>query len=481
MRKLELVLSSLRSRLRLSDLVVGGERSASRSDERPGGLQRHAAEQRVPSGAEDAALRTPKAERPMSAAAGAQQSRAWPKARILRSFRDDFVVAECFFRVVWEPLHRERMLRKPEQPSTRIASRRIARVLAGAVLSGLLGPVAFAGQASALGPGTGTLGSVSGTVTQTVVPVTRVASNAVAPVSKAVTQTVAPVTQVAGNAVAPVSKAVTQTVAPVTQVAGNAVAPVSKAVTQTVVPVTQVAGNAVAPVSKAVTQTVVPVTRVASNAVAPVSKAVTQTGSSGLGTLAVGSSPSPSGPSGALPIVGGRAPRLPLSAAKPIGGGGESASTMPAAGASSSPVHTPLAGGGSGGPGGASPSGGSSGSHGPRSGSAGLLPGSGSLLPSSLASTTIASLGGLLATGASREAHNGTRPASGVSTATPGPSPGPGGGSAPSGGASGFGFSVFLTLAGLLVLGAPWATRRTRLASESWLVAPFLLMPERPG
>jgi hypothetical protein len=65
---------------------------------------------------------------------------------------------------------------------------------------------------------------------------------------------------------------------------------------------------------------------------------------------------------------------------------------------------------------------------------------------------------------------------------SPAPAPAPVGGSTPAGGgASGFGFSVLLTLAGLLVLGAPWAGRRMRLASESWSPAPFLLMPERPG
>jgi hypothetical protein len=62
------------------------------------------------------------------------------------------------------------------------------------------------------------------------------------------------------------------------------------------------------------------------------------------------------------------------------------------------------------------------------------------------------------------------------------PAPVPVGGFSPeAGSSSGFAFSVFLTLAGLLVLGAPWARRRMRLASEPWPTAPFVLMPERPG
>jgi hypothetical protein len=59
------------------------------------------------------------------------------------------------------------------------------------------------------------------------------------------------------------------------------------------------------------------------------------------------------------------------------------------------------------------------------------------------------------------------------------PSPAPGG-VAPGATASGFGLSIFV-LAGLLVLGAPPARRRLRLSSEPWRVAPFVLLPERPG
>ncbi len=64
----------------------------------------------------------------------------------------------------------------------------------------------------------------------------------------------------------------------------------------------------------------------------------------------------------------------------------------------------------------------------------------------------------------------------------PSPSPsGPAGVSGAGAGASGFGLLLFSTLAGLLLLAAPRAMRRLRLASEPWRQAPFVLAPERPG
>jgi hypothetical protein len=64
----------------------------------------------------------------------------------------------------------------------------------------------------------------------------------------------------------------------------------------------------------------------------------------------------------------------------------------------------------------------------------------------------------------------------------------PANGSAPSGasggsamGPSGLALSGFLTLAGLLLLGAPRAMRRLRLSCEPWRTACFVLIPERPG
>ena len=48
-------------------------------------------------------------------------------------------------------------------------------------------------------------------------------------------------------------------------------------------------------------------------------------------------------------------------------------------------------------------------------------------------------------------------------------------------GAAGLIFPGFLTLAGLLLAGAPRAMRRLRLSCEPWLTACFVLIPERPG
>jgi hypothetical protein len=44
-----------------------------------------------------------------------------------------------------------------------------------------------------------------------------------------------------------------------------------------------------------------------------------------------------------------------------------------------------------------------------------------------------------------------------------------------------FGFSLFLLLAGLLALGAPWARRLLRPSGRSRRPASFVLIPERPG
>jgi hypothetical protein len=66
--------------------------------------------------------------------------------------------------------------------------------------------------------------------------------------------------------------------------------------------------------------------------------------------------------------------------------------------------------------------------------------------------------------------------------AAPAPGSAPSGASgAASGGGSGAGVSSFLTLAGLLLLGAPRAMRRLRLSCEPWLAGCFVLIPERPG
>lgn len=67
---------------------------------------------------------------------------------------------------------------------------------------------------------------------------------------------------------------------------------------------------------------------------------------------------------------------------------------------------------------------------------------------------------------------------------SPAPEPAPGGasGAAVGGGApGGVALSIFLTLAGLLLLGGPRAMRRLRLSCQPWLTACFVLIPERPG
>ena len=64
---------------------------------------------------------------------------------------------------------------------------------------------------------------------------------------------------------------------------------------------------------------------------------------------------------------------------------------------------------------------------------------------------------------------------------SPGPGPAPAGAAGSSAGATGLALSGFLTLAGLLLLGAPRAMRRLRLSCQPWRTACFVLIPERPG
>jgi hypothetical protein len=60
-------------------------------------------------------------------------------------------------------------------------------------------------------------------------------------------------------------------------------------------------------------------------------------------------------------------------------------------------------------------------------------------------------------------------------------SPSPGGAAGAATGGSGVApLSTFLTLAGLLLLGAPRVLRRLRLSCEPWLAGCFVLVPERP-
>jgi hypothetical protein len=68
-----------------------------------------------------------------------------------------------------------------------------------------------------------------------------------------------------------------------------------------------------------------------------------------------------------------------------------------------------------------------------------------------------------------------------ASSPLPAPSPSPGGTLGAVASATGMAFSIFLTLAGLLLIGGSAMTRRLRFASEPWRAAPFVLIPERPG
>jgi hypothetical protein len=79
--------------------------------------------------------------------------------------------------------------------------------------------------------------------------------------------------------------------------------------------------------------------------------------------------------------------------------------------------------------------------------------------------------------------HGGSGPGGSPLTSAPGPAPGGSSGvatGAGSSGGSGTGVSIFITLAGLLLLGAPRALRRLQRAFEPWLAGCFVLIPERP-
>jgi hypothetical protein len=80
-----------------------------------------------------------------------------------------------------------------------------------------------------------------------------------------------------------------------------------------------------------------------------------------------------------------------------------------------------------------------------------------------------------------KEHSNSTRPVSAEVPSTPVPSPPPAGSSGAMASSFGIAFSIFFTLASLLLLGGLPAMRRLRLASEPWRAAPFVLIPERPG
>jgi hypothetical protein len=309
------------------------------------------------------------------------------------------------------------MLSKPHDASARSADKRTA--LAAAV-AGLLVALAFAGQAGADVPMAGAPSSVTTPAIQSVASTGQ---------NVAAAQPGKDLPQAAGDVVAPAVRTATQTT-------GSVVAPATKVVTQGVSSATRPAGDVVAPAVRTATQStgsvVAPATKVVTQGVGSATRAIAATTHAASDTLApVPSSPSSSPPLSASPSsLRVEVPGLPL-------GGGQSSR-------------------GTGEP---------------------VLPGSRSILPLGVGSTALASLVGLLAGLPSGAGHNGSPPASIPSS----PGPGPGGVSESTVAACGFALSIFLTLAGLPMLAAPRAMRRLRLASEPWRLAPFVLIPERPG
>jgi hypothetical protein len=87
----------------------------------------------------------------------------------------------------------------------------------------------------------------------------------------------------------------------------------------------------------------------------------------------------------------------------------------------------------------------------------------------------------LLAAGAPGYGHRAGATSTVGALISPEPAPLPGGSTGGVASGAGVFFSVFITLASLLLMGSLAAMRLLRLASESWRPAPFVLIPERPG
>jgi hypothetical protein len=94
-------------------------------------------------------------------------------------------------------------------------------------------------------------------------------------------------------------------------------------------------------------------------------------------------------------------------------------------------------------------------------------------IASSLVATTIAG-------STSQGGHGGSAVSSPPIGSAPGPAPGGAAGAATGASGGTAPLSTFLTLAGLLLLGAPRVLRRLRLSCEPWLAGCFVLVPERP-
>jgi hypothetical protein len=103
--------------------------------------------------------------------------------------------------------------------------------------------------------------------------------------------------------------------------------------------------------------------------------------------------------------------------------------------------------------------------------------------PTSAAVTAVSSLAAAATANSPPGAdHDGSGAGGPPLPSAPGSAPGGSSGVATGGGpaGSGVGVSIFITLAGLLLLGAPRALRRFGLAFEPWLEGCFVLIPERP-
>jgi hypothetical protein len=103
--------------------------------------------------------------------------------------------------------------------------------------------------------------------------------------------------------------------------------------------------------------------------------------------------------------------------------------------------------------------------------------------PAITAISAVSSLAAAAANSPAGGGHGGSGAGGSPLTSAPGPAPGGSSGAATGAGGSagsGTGVSIFITLAGLLLLGAPRALRRLQRAFEPWLAGCFVLIPERP-
>jgi hypothetical protein len=341
------------------------------------------------------------------------------------------------------------MLSKSHDPSARIAEKRIACV--AAVLSALLITLAFAGQAAADAPVTAVLKGVetaattqlpAAAATHPAVPTGRSAASLTVPVINAATRS-------AGNVAAPVIKTVTNGV-------GNAAAPIIKAITDG-------SGNVGAPATKVLTQLVGSTTQTVVHLANPVTTAqgrpvLSPRTAPPLNNLAppvvrqAGDKRHPAvrgaAGRGIGPITKGISPIAPeRGGIRWIAPGISSRGGAPADGQSAGRAHNGRA---------------VVSSH-----STGGVP------------TAIVFPSSPVAESRSNAADGGSR-LLGIRR-TPAPSPLPGGAGGTTAAASGLGFSIFLTLAGLLLLAGPRALRRLRPWCEPWRMARFALIPERPG